>query len=495
MGDPVIPLERNLYGRPLTGLLWERQFQKVLWERGWEKVPHSEFLFVNREKGLFLSVYVDDMKLTGKNQNIDPMWKVLVTEVDLGEPTSLLDHVFLSCTQRECESSKDIVEIYRNMLESRIFAEAEEKLPCSRRLDADISSWSCDMEDHAKKWVERYCELANKATQQLHKVGTSFMVDHQFREEEIGLCRRIFISMLSSCPEMHASMTTTFKRKKWKSVVELSQVCSQIVMKYVYLARIGKSDILWSVIKLVRAVAKWTRACDKRLSRLISYFHHTCGYKQYCHVGNTAKQCKLGLFQDSDFAGDLEDSKSTSGGTLCIFGSHLFVHISWMCKKQTSVSHCSTESEIISLDAGLCMDSIPALDLWDLVTEVLHSFSNQSKKSTENVQGNLLHDHHQEKKLRTKLRLQLSPTILSYATSIVFPQTWSLPNPEWSRWSSREEVPTMRHVFRTHRVAIDWWFDRINLDTKIQIKYVDTKKTTRRHTDKGNFHTWWVEPS
>ena len=66
-----------------------------------------------------------------------------------------------------------------------------------------------------------------------------------------------------------------------------------------------------------------------------------------------AKQCRLGLFQDSDFAGDLEDSKSTSGGTLCIFGSHTFVPISWMCKKQTSVSHSSTESEIISLDAGL----------------------------------------------------------------------------------------------------------------------------------------------
>ena len=80
------------------------------------------------------------------------------------------------------------------------------------------------------------------------------------------------------------------------------------------------------------------------LARLISYIHHTCNYRQYCHVGNTGKQCRLGLFQDSDFAGDLEDSKSTSGGTLCIFGSHTFVPISWMCKKQTSVSHSSTES-------------------------------------------------------------------------------------------------------------------------------------------------------
>ena len=42
-----------------------------------------------------------------------------------------------------------------------------------------------------------------------------------------------------------------------------------------------------------------------------------------------------------------------------------------MCKKQTSVSHSSTESEIISLDTGLRLDGIPALDLWDLIVLVL----------------------------------------------------------------------------------------------------------------------------
>ena len=131
--------------------------------------------------------------------------------------------------------------------------------------------------------------------------------------------------------------------------------------------------------KLARSITKLTKACDKRLCRLISYIHHTCDYKQYCHVGNTAKQCRLGLFQDSDFAGDLEDSKSTSGGTLCVFGSHTFAPISWMCKKQTSVSHSSTEAEIISLDAGLRLDGLSALDLWDLIVAVLGN-TNQSHK-------------------------------------------------------------------------------------------------------------------
>ena len=51
---------------------------------GWEKVSNCECLFVHREKGLFLSVYVDDIKLAGKKQFISPMWKVLNKEVDLG---------------------------------------------------------------------------------------------------------------------------------------------------------------------------------------------------------------------------------------------------------------------------------------------------------------------------------------------------------------------------------------------------------------------------
>ena len=241
-------------------------------------------------------------------------------------------------TQRQCEISKDIVDNYRAMFESRISAGRTEKLPYSENFR--ISSWSYDMEGHAKKCVERYCELANNTTQQLYKVSTPCIDDHQFKKEEM------------------------------KSVGELSQVPSQIVQKSLYLARIGRPDILWSVNKLAPSITKWTKTCDKRLNRLISYIHHTCEYKQY-YVGNTAKQCKLGLFQDSDFAGDLEDSKSTSGGTLCVLGSHTFFPITWMCKKQTAVSHSSTESEIISLEAGLRLDGITALDLWDLIVLVL----------------------------------------------------------------------------------------------------------------------------
>ena len=85
------------------------------------------------------------------------------------------------------------------------------------------------MERHTKNCVERYCELANKTTQQLYKVSTPCIDDHQFKEEEL------------------------------KSVRELSDVCSQIILKCLYLARTFRPDFLRSVNKLARAIRKWTR--------------------------------------------------------------------------------------------------------------------------------------------------------------------------------------------------------------------------------------------
>ena len=72
-----------------------------------------------------------------------------------------------------------------------------------------------------------------------------------------------------------------------------------------------------------------------------------------------------------------------------------FVSINWMCKKHMSVSHSSTESEIISLDAGLRMDGLLALDLCDVVIEMLRS-SNSTKPPTRQAAGNCSQNHKQK---------------------------------------------------------------------------------------------------
>ena len=190
----------------------------------------------------------------------------------------------------------------------------------------------------------------------------------------------------------------------------------------------------------------------------------------------------MGLFQDSDFAEDLEDSKSTSGGTLCIFGSHTFVPISWMCKKQTSVSHSSTESEIISLDTGLRLDGLLVLELRDLIFSVFGNVSHVSDGTGQPVNG----------KNKSYNKIDVVHDIDSVPSNVQSASREALlyvfeDNEAVNRMIMKGRSPTMRHVSRTHRVALDWLFDRINLDPKIQIKYIDTKNQLADILTKVNF--------
>ena len=73
--------------------------------------------------------------------------------VDLGEPTSFLDHVYLESTQRECKPNEGMVDEYSNMFQPRVSARATAKLPESEKNGANVASWSYDVEGHAKKCV------------------------------------------------------------------------------------------------------------------------------------------------------------------------------------------------------------------------------------------------------------------------------------------------------------------------------------------------------
>ena len=456
MEDPVVHHERNLCGHPLAGLLWEKQFEKVLSENCWEKVPNWECFFVKQEKKTILVCIRGRHKIGWEETERRPIWKIRTKDVDLGEPTSFIDHVYSGCTQRECQISKDIVDNYRSM-----FGYLVQGNLTQTSLDGPVI-WKV-MQRNVEKDV---ADWRTKQHSNCTNLATPCIDDHQVKEEELG------------------------------SVGEYQKYALELfVLKCLYLARIGRPDILWSVNKFARAVTKWTRACDKRWARLISYIHHTSEFKQHCHVGSSARQCRLGLFQDSDFARDLEDAKSTSGGILCIFGSHTFVPISWMCKKQTAVSHSSTESEVISLEAGLRMDGIPALDLWDLVLEVLHSSSNHSKKSQENVQRNLLRDTSSSKytNIQTKNSIQYNYFELcnvGYVSSNVkSSQSGAMlyifeDNEAVIKMTITGRSPTMRHVSQTHRVALDWLFGRINQDSQNSIKYVDIKHQCSKEQEK-----------
>ena len=178
------------------------------------------------------------------------------------------------------------------------------------------------------------------------------------------------------------------------------------------------------------------------------------------------------------------------------FGSHTFDPISWMCKKQISVSHSSTESEIISVDAGLTLNGTPALDLWDLIVAVLHGNTNQNRTE----QGDLLKNKREVcSPPHTLHKRKQSEGVINDVDNVDFNHsnvTSSRQEALFYVFEDKEAVikmiikgrsPTMRHVSRTHRVALDWLFDRIKMDPKIQVKYIDTKNQLVDILTKGNF--------
>ena len=123
------------------------------------------------------------------------MWKLFNKEVDLGEP---IGSCIFGMHSKKTRNKQRYCGQLQNHVRIANFCGRVEKLPFSQNLR--ISSWSYDMAGHAKKCVERYCELANKTTQQLYKVSTPYIDDHHFKEEDI--CWRIVKCMLSNCSEM-----------------------------------------------------------------------------------------------------------------------------------------------------------------------------------------------------------------------------------------------------------------------------------------------------
>ena len=78
---------------------------------------------------VFLSENADSIKMAGKKQNMAPMSKKMMKNIDLDEPTSFLAHVYLGCTQRDCKTNEIIIKGYSGTFESRISVGATEKLP------------------------------------------------------------------------------------------------------------------------------------------------------------------------------------------------------------------------------------------------------------------------------------------------------------------------------------------------------------------------------
>ena len=253
--------------------------------------------------------------------------------------------------------------------------------------------------------------------------------------------------------------------------------------------------------------------------------HHTSEFKQYCHVGNTAQQCRQGLFQDSDFAGNLEDSK------INIRRNVVHIRKSHVCSNKLGVQEtniCFTQFNGIWNYFSWCQvcasTVFPLLSfgIWLLKCVILHQ-TNQRKPKIKNEETRRLTPHQastptfepkiqfllqeevQTSTPKTKPRFQFITTILNCVMLIMFRRTRSLlilvqcstflrTTKQWLKWSSKAEVqqwdtyPEPTELLVTGCLTELIWIRRFKSSTS-------TPNINSQTYWQRELHTWWMEQS
>ena len=315
---PMVLLVKSLYGHPESGAHWERHLEKAVELCGGKPIPAHPSGFWFPKQRCMMSVYVDDLLLSGPAEHHEEIWQMLrdpkVGDIRLEDPTPL---------ERFLGRHHDVV-----------------SLRSSKSAVSDApTALSWNMEDFVDQTVQVYKDLTGVS--KLKHASTPFLPDGAVTpldEEERG---------------------------------ELEGQASKILMKALWLARLARPDILKPICNLASCVQKWTKGCDRRLFRLICYLDSSRPFRLLSTVQDKAEDLYLQLFVDADFAGERElgDARSTSGGWLCLAGPNTHVPLCWVAKKQTSTARSTTEAEIISLAYSLFSEAIPTWDLWCLILD------------------------------------------------------------------------------------------------------------------------------
>ena len=228
------------------------------------------------------------------------MWAILRKKIDLEDQVSFIDQVYLGCTQRAAQVNNSFVK-GQKLFSKLISTNADVKTEWKNL--KDIPARSHDKEGHVQKCVEFIGELAHNTVDQLHEVSTQSKHDHHIKPEDLEI------------------------------VGDLSETCSQIVLKWLCLARIGRPPLRRTVNCSAMISHKVEPERFARLALLIS------------HIQNTSKNDTIVTLEfKQQTAGNL-DSKSRS--VVCY--AHLgrtFVGATVMgfLERQTAVSHISTEA-------------------------------------------------------------------------------------------------------------------------------------------------------
>ena len=136
-------------------------------------------------------------------------------------------------------------------------------------------------------------------------------------------------------------MITNFPFEVSSSTGELAPFCAHIVVECLYLARIGRLDVPWTVNRLARSVTKWNKGCDEKVARLESASIRQIKTDNTVALETTFRTAKLDYFRTRLLS---EICKIPNQHQEEYYAYWDPFSLSWICKKQTAVSHSSAES-------------------------------------------------------------------------------------------------------------------------------------------------------
>ena len=426
----------------MSGKYWENHFTEKVLSTGFRKMMGWECLFVHDDLQLILSVYVDDFKLVGKSENLAKGWKRLTdTGLELDPPTPLGD--YLGCGQfplsiSAAEAQRRLEHVHPLQEESLARLTNDERLT-----GKPVRAVRYDMFGFFQQCIDVYCEHAKTDRSQLRTAKTPSVDDHALSEED------------------------------YNTPGVLEKEAAKVIMKMLYGARLVRYELLWPICSIARRVSKWSRAEDKRLFRLVCYIHSTLDHTLESFVGDKAHCCNVVLYTDADFAGDQLTSKSTSGCYIAIAGPNTFAPITSLCKKQTCVSHSSTESEIVAAEYAIRSEGLQVLTFWEHVVQLM-SPKNQATTTTSNsksqtgtpklnIDGHDIDFNPRRYHAYTRPQHHLTDLIVLEDNEAVI------------KIIKKCRSLALRHLPRTHRIDVNWLFE-VCQAPEICLRYVNTKQ-------------------
>ena len=215
-------------------------------------------------------------------------------------------------------------------------------------------------------------------------------------------------------------------------------------------------------------------------------------------MGDNADDMCVLLYSDADYAGDVKTAKGTSGTYIAIVGPRAFMPICALSKKQTCVSHSSTESEIIAAEYGVRIEGLQILTCWEHVVQLfskhretlgwMRKQNTASEGSTGVPVGGITpksssssNSKYPETQI-DPLRLnpedpRFNPLYYYNETKKLFPRVNLIiaeDNEAVIKIIAKARSTALRHLPRTHRIDVEWLFEVCSAP-EVTMRYVNTK--------------------